>query len=57
LREKIIEVALNIGRKNFSVFKFYVPEERRVEVNDKIRNQLQEMLKLTKIVTSYSLEI
>jgi len=33
-----------------------VPEEGRFEVNDKIRNQLQEMLKLTKMITSYPLE-
>jgi hypothetical protein len=54
--EKIIEEKVNIGRKNFSVFEFYVPEEGRFEVNDKIRNQLQEMLKLTKMITSYFLE-
>jgi hypothetical protein len=53
---RIIEVKLNTGTETFSVFVFYAPEEGRIKVNDKICAQLQEMLKLTKMITSYSLE-
>ena len=46
-----IEVKLNIGRGKLSFFGLCAPEEGRVEENKNFWNQLQKILKLTKMIT------